>query len=114
MKLALAFFAGAAIASAGSALALSSGQSVQLKVGDNAYTPSGDFGVAKCAVVAKQGTPVFSCFVSDGDTGNDYRKAFGVTISGREVTVNQYFGPSATKPYKVIFRRTQTHIFIAH
>lgn len=108
-KFALGFAVGLAVAIAGTAGALTRGQSVQLAVGDRASFGDG-LSATNCAVVSKQGIPAFSCFVGD----DQYRKRFGVTINEREVTVNQYFGRTAPKPYKVIFRRIQTSSFKAY
>jgi hypothetical protein len=110
-KLAVGFVAGAAVATTASALAFSTGQSVQLKPGDSAYilgvTPVSE--QTTCQVVTKHKTNLFSCFV-----GTDYRGKYSVSINGSEVTVSRYLGPGVAKPYRVIFHRNQTHVLIAH
>ena len=113
-RVVVGFVGGVVAATVAAALALPSGQSVELKAGDNAYfndaTAPRVAGTTVCAVIAKQARPTFSCYV----TGGNGRKAFGVTINGLEVTANQYFGIWKAKPYKVIFRRVQRNAFIAH
>lgn len=98
------FVAGAAVASATAALAMSSGQSNSLQPGDSAYFVNG-LDKTTCAVVSKQGAPTFSCYVTQAT----FRKRLGVTINGQEVTVNQLVAPGTKKPYKVTYRRIQTN-----
>ena len=100
----LGFLVGVAVASGTAALAMSTGQSNSLQVGDRAYFDNG-LNRTSCAVVSKQGSPTFSCYVSQVT----FRKRLGVTINGQEVTVNQLVAPGTRKPYKVIFRRIQTN-----
>ena len=112
-KLLIGFALGVTAASTASALAFSAGQSLKLEPGDKAYiTDLARFGQPTCQVVVKRGVPTLSCFVDSA--GGELRKRFGVTISNTEVTVNRYYGPSAEKPYKVIFRRYQRAAFVAH
>ncbi|HET7449285.1 MAG TPA: hypothetical protein VFJ78_01695 [Gaiellaceae bacterium] len=104
---------GIAIATSASAFGFSTRQNVKLDPGDTAYINDVTrFGQPTCQSIVKQGIPTLSCFVESA--GGELRKRFGVTISNSEVTVNRYFGPSSAKPYKVIFRRDQRSVFVAH
>jgi hypothetical protein len=82
--------------------------SFALSSGDRAYFGSGT-DRATCEVVKTLGLDTFSCFV-----GTDYRTKYAVTINGREVTISQYFGPTAAKRYAIVIRRIQTPTRIAH
>ncbi len=105
----LGLVVGSAATVAASALAVTHGGSTQLTVGDRAALGEG-MDATTCVAVSKRGTPTLSCFVGD----DQYRKRFSVSINPDEVTVSQYFGVAAAKPYRVIFRRPQTPTYKAY
>jgi hypothetical protein len=85
---------GAFVAGAGSAVAVTHGQSIQIPIGDRAVIGTG-MGATSCIATSKRGERTFSCYV-----GNvQYPKRFRVTIDPLEVTVSQYLGASSAKPY---------------
>jgi hypothetical protein len=109
-SLAVGFVAGAAVASAASALAFSSaGHGTHLAPGESAYIESGGRQTT-CQAIVKGGVNTFSCFAGF----DQYRARYSATINGKEVTVSKYLGPGKPKPYKVMFHVYQGPTLIAH
>lgn len=107
--LVVGFVAGVAVASAASALAVSSVEkSAQLKPGQSVSINSGGR-QATCQVVVVSGLDTFSCYVGM----RDYRARFSTTINKKDVTVSKYNGPVA-KPYSLMFHVSQGPTLIAH
>jgi hypothetical protein len=110
-SLTIGFAAGAAIASAASALAFSSaGRPLHLAPGQSAYVNSAGEQTT-CQAVVKHRVNTFSCFVAATDR---YRHQYSVTINNEEVTVSKYLGLSQPTPYRVVFRIDQGPTLHAH